>query len=133
VPLSAKAISNELFSSPSARAAGWAGVGGCAIASVVRWLKARQLEGIAKAKAAGVYKGRSTSIDEARVRELKAQGMAPAPHPHASPCIAGGIEGQLSNRLLIRVEQEQESGPRKWKAPAIIALKPNSAFKWHGT
>jgi DNA invertase Pin-like site-specific DNA recombinase len=34
----------------------------------------RQLEGIAKAKAAGVYKGRPASIDEARVRELKAQG-----------------------------------------------------------
>jgi hypothetical protein len=36
----------------------------------------RQLEGIAKAKAAGVYKGRPASIDAARVRELKAQGWA---------------------------------------------------------
>jgi DNA invertase Pin-like site-specific DNA recombinase len=35
----------------------------------------RQLEGIAKAKAAGVYKGRPASIDATRVRELKAQGM----------------------------------------------------------
>src|SRR5580693_7694774 len=35
----------------------------------------RQLEGIAKAKAAGVYKGRPASIDGARVRELKAQGL----------------------------------------------------------
>ena len=35
----------------------------------------RQLEGIAKAKAAGVYKGRPASIDAARVRELKAQGL----------------------------------------------------------
>jgi len=35
----------------------------------------RQLEGIAKAKAAGVYKGRPASIDTARVRELKAGGM----------------------------------------------------------
>ena len=35
----------------------------------------RQLEGIAKAKAAGVYKGRPASIDAARVRELKANGM----------------------------------------------------------
>jgi DNA invertase Pin-like site-specific DNA recombinase len=34
----------------------------------------RQLEGIAKAKAAGVYKGRPPSIDAARVRQLKAQG-----------------------------------------------------------
>jgi DNA invertase Pin-like site-specific DNA recombinase len=37
----------------------------------------RQLEGIAKAKAAGVYKGRPASIDEARIRELKARGMRP--------------------------------------------------------
>ena len=35
----------------------------------------RQLEGIAKAKAAGIYKGRPASIDAARVRELKAQGL----------------------------------------------------------
>src|ERR1700722_14377613 len=37
----------------------------------------RQLEGIAKAKAAGVYKGRPPSIEASRVRELKAQGMGP--------------------------------------------------------
>jgi DNA invertase Pin-like site-specific DNA recombinase len=37
----------------------------------------RQLEGIAKAKAAGVYKGRPASIEASRVRELKAQGMPP--------------------------------------------------------
>src|SRR5262249_51097940 len=39
----------------------------------------RQMEGIAKAKADGVYagKGRPLSIDAAKVRELKAQGMGP--------------------------------------------------------
>jgi hypothetical protein len=37
----------------------------------------RQLEGIAKAKAAGVYKGRPPSIEASLVRELKAQGMRP--------------------------------------------------------
>jgi DNA invertase Pin-like site-specific DNA recombinase len=37
----------------------------------------RQLEGIARAKAAGVYKGRPPSIEVARVRELKAGGMRP--------------------------------------------------------
>src|SRR5712672_229502 len=37
----------------------------------------RQLEGIARAKAAGAYKGRPASIDGAKVRELKAQGMGP--------------------------------------------------------
>jgi DNA invertase Pin-like site-specific DNA recombinase len=40
--------------------------------------KERQLEGIAKAKAAGVYKGRPASIDVAEVRRLKAEGMKPA-------------------------------------------------------
>ena len=35
----------------------------------------RQLEGIVKAKAAGVYKGRPASIDAAQVREMKAQGL----------------------------------------------------------
>ena len=35
----------------------------------------RQLEGIAKAKVEGVYKGRPASIDQARVREMKAQGL----------------------------------------------------------
>src|SRR5258707_5196107 len=37
--------------------------------------KERQLEGIAKAKANGVYKGRRVSIDAATVREMKAQGL----------------------------------------------------------
>ena len=36
----------------------------------------RQLEGIAKAKAEGVYNGRRPKIDTARVREMKAQGMS---------------------------------------------------------
>ena len=35
----------------------------------------RQLEGIARAKAEGVYKGRPASIDAAQVRAMKAQGM----------------------------------------------------------
>ena len=39
--------------------------------------RVRQLEGIAKAKAAGVYKGRPPSIEAVRVRELKAGGMRP--------------------------------------------------------
>jgi DNA invertase Pin-like site-specific DNA recombinase len=35
----------------------------------------RQLEGIARAKAEGVYKGRPASIDVAKVRAMKAGGM----------------------------------------------------------
>ncbi len=37
----------------------------------------RQLEGIAKAKAQGVYKGRKPSIDAARVKQLKRDGLGP--------------------------------------------------------
>jgi DNA invertase Pin-like site-specific DNA recombinase len=37
--------------------------------------KERQAEGIAKAKAAGVYKGRPPSIDFIKVRELKTKGL----------------------------------------------------------
>lgn len=40
--------------------------------------KERQLEGIARAKAEGVYKGRKPSIDTAEVRRLKAEGVGPA-------------------------------------------------------
>jgi DNA invertase Pin-like site-specific DNA recombinase len=38
----------------------------------------RQLEGIAKAKAAGVYKGRQASIDADQVRRMKADGLGPS-------------------------------------------------------
>ena len=37
----------------------------------------RQMEGIAKAKERGVYKGRKPVIDADQVRALKAQGMSP--------------------------------------------------------
>lgn len=37
--------------------------------------KERQLEGIAKAKAEGVYKGRKQSYDHGRVKQLKANGL----------------------------------------------------------
>jgi DNA invertase Pin-like site-specific DNA recombinase len=40
--------------------------------------KERQLEGIAKAKAAGVYKGRKASVDVEAVKALKATGKGPA-------------------------------------------------------
>jgi DNA invertase Pin-like site-specific DNA recombinase len=40
--------------------------------------KERQLEGIAKAKKAGVYKGRKRSVDAAKVQALKAEGVKPA-------------------------------------------------------
>jgi DNA invertase Pin-like site-specific DNA recombinase len=38
----------------------------------------RQLEGIAKAKLAGVYKGRPVSIDISRIRQMRADGIRPS-------------------------------------------------------
>ena len=38
----------------------------------------RQLEGIARAKAAGVYQGRKATIDAGKVRVLRAGGLGPA-------------------------------------------------------
>ena len=37
----------------------------------------RQVEGIAKANARGVYEGRKPSVDAGRVRKLRAQGLRP--------------------------------------------------------
>ena len=37
----------------------------------------RQLKGIAKAQALGVYKGRKASIDPAHVKQLKSDGLGP--------------------------------------------------------
>lgn len=40
--------------------------------------KERQLEGIAKAKKLGVYKGRKRSVDAEKIRELRSSGMNPS-------------------------------------------------------
>jgi DNA invertase Pin-like site-specific DNA recombinase len=40
--------------------------------------KERQMEGIAKAKAEGAYKGRRATVDAGRVRELKSKGIGPS-------------------------------------------------------
>src|SRR3954468_2883635 len=45
------------------------------------FLKARQRRGIEAAKAKGIYKGRPASIDAAKIRELRDQGVEPRPSP----------------------------------------------------
>src|ERR1700746_3335760 len=40
--------------------------------------KERQLEGIAKAKARGVYRGRKATIDPTKIKQMKADGMGPS-------------------------------------------------------
>ena len=66
----------------------------------------RQWEGIAKAKAAGIYKGRPTSIDATAVRRLKAEGKAPS-------AIAKqlGIGRASVYRLLSAAAETRHPGP----------------------
>ena len=40
--------------------------------------KERQLEGIRKAKAEGVYTGRKATIDPSEIKRLKSEGMGPS-------------------------------------------------------
>jgi Resolvase, N terminal domain len=86
----------------------------------------RQLEGIAKAKAAGAYKGRPASIDAAQVRAMKAQGIGhlgdregPQDRPGvgllgaggwvAAPCGGGG-----QRRSYLRLRNRQLRGWELW-------------------
>jgi hypothetical protein len=60
----------------------------------------RQLEGIAKAKATGVYKGRPPSIEAARVRKLKAQGTRPVDIAQALKIGRGSVYRVLPSRTV---------------------------------
>ena len=63
--------------------------------------KERQLEGIAKAKVAGVYKGRPASIDTAKVRELQGEGLG-------ATAIAEKLGiGRASVYRLLKVSEER--------------------------
>jgi DNA invertase Pin-like site-specific DNA recombinase len=75
----------------------------------------RQLEGIAKAKAAGVYKGRPPSIEATRVRELKAQGLGPSE-------IARALK--IGRASVYRILAE---GPPKRGAQAIESAQPRAS------
>ena len=59
--------------------------------------KERQMEGIAKAKAAGVYKGRKPSIDVSRVRKLKADGLGATEIADALKIGRSSVYGVLEN------------------------------------
>jgi DNA invertase Pin-like site-specific DNA recombinase len=65
----------------------------------------RQLEGIAKAKAAGVYKGRKPSIDVTRIKALKASGLGPTE-------IARKLKKPRLNRWL-KLADDHSSGARR--------------------
>jgi DNA invertase Pin-like site-specific DNA recombinase len=62
----------------------------------------RQLEGIAAAKAKGVYKGGTPRIDPARVRQLQAEGVGPAETARRL-----GISRMSVYRILSETKAEQ--------------------------
>jgi hypothetical protein len=79
------------------------GRGGDAAAHVCLPASRRQLEGIAKAKAAGVYKGRPPSIEASRVRELK-EGYATRRHRQSAQDRPGvGLSGSRLQRVKFGV------------------------------
>jgi Fe-S-cluster containining protein len=65
----------------------------------------RQLEGIAKAKAAGVYKGRPASIDATQVRAMKAQGLGGLGDRESAQDRPGvglsGVGGRLGGEMIV--------------------------------
>ena len=77
----------------------------------------RQLEGIARAKAEGVYTGRPASIDAAKVRAMKAKGMGPLRLPRRlasagqasigrwKPANDGGTDDQARHRRALGVQE----------------------------
>src|SRR4051812_41504156 len=79
----------------------------------------RQLEGIAKAKAAGVYKGGTRRIDREAVRSLRREGKGPTEIAKAL-----GISRMHAYRL-VKAMEGGGSGGDPGKAPrAGFSLKP---------
>src|ERR1700734_3134366 len=62
----------------------------------------RQLEGIAAAKKAGVYKGRPASIDVTKVRQLKAEGMGASEIARALKIGRASVYRALEERVARR-------------------------------
>jgi len=61
--------------------------------------KERQLEGIAKAKTKGVYKGRKPSVDVVQVRAMKEQGLGPSAIAKALKIGRASVYRALESRL----------------------------------
>jgi DNA invertase Pin-like site-specific DNA recombinase len=90
--------------------------------------KERQLEGIAKAKAAGICRGRPASIDLARVREMKAQGLSglrPSPRRSASA-------GRASIGCLRLVNDDWPSLHGETRLRLIALSSPNNCCSNEG-
>jgi hypothetical protein len=78
------------------------------------------MKGIAKAKAAGIYRGRRPSIDPAKVRALRAEGVRPAEIGLAAPPSRAGRWRACSGRSGQAHRHDRTSGCYGWEA-ALIA------------
>src|SRR6476660_6590478 len=69
----------------------------------------RQLEGIANGKARGVYKGRKASIDPAKVKQMKADGMGPSAIAKALRIGRASVYPALDRTSFFRIDKAMSS------------------------
>lgn len=62
----------------------------------LRFIKERHAAGIAKAKAAGVYKGRPISLDHVQIKALRSQGLGPTAIAKQLGCSRGAVYKVMS-------------------------------------
>lgn len=79
----------------------------------------RQLEGIAKAKALGVYKGRKPSVDVAKVRELQATGLGPTAIAEKLQIGRASVYRVLNARITKKQSTRPSAGKAKRSAAEI--------------
>jgi DNA invertase Pin-like site-specific DNA recombinase len=79
----------------------------------------RQLEGIAQAKARGVYKGRKPSVDVAKVRELHATGIGPTEIAEKLVIGRASVYRVLKAQALDAQITRGIGGKSKWSAAEI--------------
>jgi hypothetical protein len=97
----------------------------------------RQLEGVAKAKAAGVYKGRPAQIDADQVRKMKADGMGPTEIAEALKIGRASVYrvlARLNLSLLLaefRDRRLAESRRSSWY-PTMRIFQQGAVGDWNG-
>jgi DNA invertase Pin-like site-specific DNA recombinase len=100
----------------------------------------RQLEGIAGAKARGVYKGRKASIDPTKIKKLKADGMGRPPSRRRSRSVVRrSIERSPRDRInrrtavgeafLFRIPRGREKRRTKHAYSAVAVIQSRSPSK----
>lgn len=91
--------------------------------------KKRQLEGIAKAKAAGVYKGWPATIERADIERLKAQGMGPPAIPIMLEAVSfRRLRKPAPAALRLQLSDDYEHALASWAGIAVRELPPLTRF-----